>query len=759
MYRLTLLGGVSLRGPSGPVWGRVIQGHCLALLALLVRRPGTPLTREKAAGLLWGARPEARARARLSDTLYRLRQELGNEAILSVADGLYLDGEVVSSDVAAFDDAMEAARWREAVELYQGPFLDGFHLEGAPEFERWLERERRRLSMRHREALEELAGEAEGAEAWPEAVTWWRQRLAQDPTNTPVVLRLMKVLATSGHVAGAVKEARMHERRLRDDLDLPLPQEVRALVDELTQEARRDPADASEPSKAPSEPSRGPAEPTAVLEDQGTSQPASAAVGRRHGDALDERTIPAGAGTAARSPGAPSPPSPTNPAPDKRRRPRRWVAAGGVLAAITVLATGWFFGIGVGGEAGDRAAADLEAYDHYLQGRSYVVRQFSEDAARAAIAQYERAVELDPGLAAAWRRLIETRLWLTWVVADEEAGLRAAEDLAHLLELDSDDPEVRLGRAWFLYYGERRYDEALREFGRVRESRPRDPEVLRVIGFLQTRMGYVERAVETLGEALEVTPRDAELAFAIGHAHRILGRYAEAERYYQRAISLAPDMGFAYGWLSVVQLARGDTARGREARERAWELGANPPLGEERSDLYEGDLVEAVERLRSRPAIHQISRMFRYDALADAYGRMGQEERRTAYADSLQELASSVAPEDWDRPRAQAANLGWVFSGLALIHLGEPDRGLEQVRRGLELEAPFGDILVGSLVRTTAARAFVRTGEYEEAIGLLEEAWAAASYLSPYSLRHDPEWEPLRDHPQFQSLLEVGPRG
>lgn len=396
--------------------------------------------------------------------------------------------------------------------------------------------------------------------------------------------------------------------------------------------------------------------------------------------------------------------------------------------------------------------------DELVQGRSYLARQFSGDAARAAIGQYEQAVELDPEFAAAWRRLIETRLWLTWVFADEEAGLRAAEDLAHLLELDPDDPEVRLGRAWFLYYGERNYEEALREFERVRESRPHDPEVIRVIGFLQIRMGYPEMALETLGEALKLSPRDAELAFYIGHAHRILGRSAEAERYYQRAISLAPDMGFAYGWLSVVQLARGDTARGREARERAWELGADPPGGD-RSKLYNGNLDEAVERLRSRPAGHPMSRMFRYDALADAYGRMGQPERRSAYADSLLELAAGVAPEDWDRPRTPAANLGWVFSGLALIHLGEPDGGLEHVRRGLDMEAPFGDILVGSFVRTTAARAFVRTGEHEDALDLLEDSLIAASDLSPYSLSHDPEWEPLRADPRFQSLLEGGPRG
>ena len=38
-------------------------------------------------------------------------------------------------------------RWANAAALYDGPFLDGFYLTGAPEFERWVEAERATLTV------------------------------------------------------------------------------------------------------------------------------------------------------------------------------------------------------------------------------------------------------------------------------------------------------------------------------------------------------------------------------------------------------------------------------------------------------------------------------------------------------------------------------------------------------------------------------------------------------------------------------------
>jgi serine/threonine-protein kinase len=52
---------------------------------------------------------------------------------------------------------------------------------------------------------------------------------------------------------------------------------------------------------------------------------------------------------------------------------------------------------------------------------------------------------------------------------------------------------------------------------------------------------------------------------------------------------------------------------------------------------------------------------------------------------------------------------------------------------------------------------FVRTGMYEEAIDQLELMLSVPSEMSPALLRIDPAWDPLRNHPRFQKLVEGEP--
>ncbi len=45
-------------------------------------------------------------------------------------------------------------------------------------------------------------------------------------------------------------------------------------------------------------------------------------------------------------------------------------------------------------------------------------------------------------------------------------------------------------------------------------------------------------------------------------------------------------------------------------------------------------------------------------------------------------------------------------------------------------------------------------GETEAALDRLEQMLSVPSELTPTGLRLDPTWDPLRDHPSFQALLE-----
>lgn len=307
MYRLLLFGGINLEGPSGPLSGRIVQRRQLAVLSLLASAAGRALTREKVVGLLWGESPEDRARHLLSDTLYVIRQELGEDAVAAVADRLRLDPARLWSDVGAFAEAADARRWRDVVELYRGPFLDGFYLSGAPEFERWVESERSRLADRYARALEELAAAAEDAGRWAEAAGWWKRRAAEEPGNSRVVLRLMEALASSGNVAGALRAARDHERLLAEDAGVALPEDVRTLAARLATNGARDPAASAARPAAPNAAPGGPAEP-------GAGPPASD--GPREGTGAAARRAP---------------------------RPRRTLMLGGlaVAAASVVVAGGW----------------------------------------------------------------------------------------------------------------------------------------------------------------------------------------------------------------------------------------------------------------------------------------------------------------------------------------------------------------------------------------------------------------------------------
>lgn len=233
MFSLRLLGGAALESDGVPVAGTVAQRRRLALLALLARSP-RGLSRERLAAYLFPDADAGRAHRAISDALYAVRKTLGKDAIVAAGDELRLDPAVLTSDAGEFESAIAAGALERAAALYRGPFLDGFFVSDAPEFERWADGERERLARAYAEVLEALVEKCDRAGDRTGQVRWLRQLAAHDPLHSRFAARLMLALDAAGDRPGALRHARIHQDLLREELGLGPSAEIESITARLT---------------------------------------------------------------------------------------------------------------------------------------------------------------------------------------------------------------------------------------------------------------------------------------------------------------------------------------------------------------------------------------------------------------------------------------------------------------------------------------------------------------------------------------------
>lgn len=218
--------GEILSGPAG-------QRRLLAILTILATVGDRGISREKLLALLWSEGEPEKSRHALTQSLYHIRKALNVEKLFLSGADVRLSPGVLASDVADFQRAVADHRLGEAVGMYRGAFLDGFYLNGDPDFEFWVAAERDRFARQYASALESLAGSAAASGARSAEIRWRGRLVDHDPLNGPAVAKLMTCLVAAGDHGGALQRARLHESRMRSALDLPPDRAVADLAAEL----------------------------------------------------------------------------------------------------------------------------------------------------------------------------------------------------------------------------------------------------------------------------------------------------------------------------------------------------------------------------------------------------------------------------------------------------------------------------------------------------------------------------------------------
>ena len=239
MIELQTLGALGLSSAEGtPLASVLAQPRRTALLCYLaLESPRGFQRRDTLYALFWPEHSTEQARHALRQSLYFLRHELGPETIVSRGDdSLTVASDRVRCDAVEFEGAADEGRLEEALALYRGDLLAGFHITGAPDFERWLEEERSRLRHRVEEAGWAVAAARERCGNAAGAVEAARRAAALAPTDETALHRLILLLERVGDRAAAVCAYEAFAWKLQGEYELEPSAETRALVERIRAE-------------------------------------------------------------------------------------------------------------------------------------------------------------------------------------------------------------------------------------------------------------------------------------------------------------------------------------------------------------------------------------------------------------------------------------------------------------------------------------------------------------------------------------------
>ena len=366
---------------------------------------------------------------------------------------------------------------------------------------------------------------------------------------------------------------------------------------------------------------------------------------------------------------------------------------------------------------------------------------------------FERATELDPNFAGAFAGLARVHDWAYHDFDKTPARKQKARAAAETaIRLQPDLPEGHLALGFYHYYCERDYQAALHEFAIAKLSLPNSAEVYMAIGAIERRQGKWKESTANMERAASVSPKDAWILQNLADNYYATRNFEAADKILDRAIEAAPKSfgaraekaRLAVDWkgdLSVMekeltQVPTGVDPDGMVTFSRIQLL------------LLQRKFPDALALLKQSP-----QDVFHYDNprefLEGAIHIFSKDKEKALAAFKrarpIAEKALQEGPTDASRH---------VILGMILAGLGEKDEAIAEGRRAVELQPESQDALDGPKITVELAQIYAWTGETDQALELIDRSLSTPNGVTVPFLALDPMWDPLRDDPRFQALLD-----
>src|SRR2546429_2006098 len=222
---------VSVDGAAAPA--KLLWKKNLALLIYLARSPKRARAREHLIGLLWGEKPEEKARHSLNEALRVLRLCAGDDDFESDTAQVRIAPGTVDLDTDALERLAAAGDYARAAALINGDFLEGFSVRGASEFDNWLAAERQHWCRRSVDVLVHRAEQLLAAGDVASAHEMVQRARELDWRPETAVRSALRTLALAGDRAGALALFKAFASRLKRELGAEPDAETRALAERV----------------------------------------------------------------------------------------------------------------------------------------------------------------------------------------------------------------------------------------------------------------------------------------------------------------------------------------------------------------------------------------------------------------------------------------------------------------------------------------------------------------------------------------------
>jgi TolB-like protein/Tfp pilus assembly protein PilF len=399
-----------------------------------------------------------------------------------------------------------------------------------------------------------------------------------------------------------------------------------------------------------------------------------------------------------------------------------------------------------------------DAYLLFIQAHDYANRpdQFRDQFVKAE-ELFEQAIKIDPKFAAAFAGLSIVESWM-YHYFDPTPSRRekARRNADEALRLQPDLPEGHLALGFCYYYGDRDYERALGEFEIAKRDLPNEAQAYLAIGAIQRRQGKWAESTASLEKAAALDPKNAMILDNLAFNYMAVLNFDAADKTLDRAIAAAPQAFSPFGFKAYLAiLSKGDLALAEK------QLSSSPVESDPNGFLVwarwwllilERKFPEAlavVEKFPGELLIVETSAPMPKASLKGIIHSL-QGDKPTAQTEFEQARIISEnllreAPEDAARH---------VQHGLILAALDRKKEAIAEGKRAVEMLPESQDAFTGPRITCSLAQIYALTGEADEAFRLIDHLLGTPSGLTIPLLRLDPAWDPLRNDPRFQALID-----